>query len=54
MPPKVNVIAHVSGYATYGGDSSGKAQFDFGGVRPRVLLPSNAYGSNYPGPAAAL
>ena len=54
IPPNVNVIAQVSGYATNGGESSGKAQFDFGGARPRVLLPSKTYGSNGSGPIAAL
>src|SRR5262249_20359049 len=53
-PPKVKQIAQVMGYAMYGGEFSGNAQFDFGTARPGALLPSRMCGSNFPGVTAAL
>ncbi len=45
-PPNVNVMPHVTAYASNGGSSIGFAQLDFGMASPTVLRPSFALGSN--------
>ena len=42
----MNVMPHVTAYASNGGVSNGFAQFDFGNASPRVARPSLRVGSN--------